>query len=38
MIVSLQKGNSIAVCNMAVVSWMYLTAATLASTDRCAMR
>ena len=23
MIVSLQKGNSIAVCNMAVVSWMY---------------
>lgn len=38
MIVSLQKGNSIAVCNMAVVSWMYLTAATFASTDRCAMR
>ena len=37
-IVTLQKGSSIAVCNLAVSNWMYLTPATFASTDRCAIR
>ena len=37
-IVTLQKGSSVAVCNLALSNWMYLTPATFASTDRCAMR
>jgi hypothetical protein len=37
-IVTLQKANSIAVCNLATINWMSLTATTFASTDRCVMR
>ena len=37
-IVTLQKANSIAVCNLATTNWMNLNPATFASNDRCVMR
>jgi hypothetical protein len=37
-IVTLQKANSIAVCNLATSNWMNLNPTTFASTDRCMMR
>jgi hypothetical protein len=37
-IVTLQKANSIAICNIATVNWMNLNPSSFASTDRCLTR